>query len=106
MKRTNPKKGLDQDPGWVEISWEEALSTVSDKLKAVHDDDPRKLVVVSGFGNMAVTEGVTNAFRLAFGSPNDFRIHGESRAYHFGVDYTQGIFPELFRIWIKPSICW
>ena len=25
LKRTNPKKGLDQDPGWVEISREEAF---------------------------------------------------------------------------------
>ena len=25
MKRTNPKKGRDQDPGFVPISWDEAL---------------------------------------------------------------------------------
>ena len=32
MKRTNPNKGRDQDPGFVRISWEEALSLVADKL--------------------------------------------------------------------------
>jgi molybdopterin-containing oxidoreductase family molybdopterin binding subunit len=26
MKRTNPNKGIDQDPGWQEISWDEAYS--------------------------------------------------------------------------------
>lgn len=29
MKRTNPRKGLDEDPGWVRISWAEALDTIA-----------------------------------------------------------------------------
>ena len=29
LKRTNPKKGLDEDPRWVEISWDEALKLVA-----------------------------------------------------------------------------
>src|SRR5512140_3230266 len=32
LKRTNPKKGPNEDPGWVEISWEEAFTTVSGRL--------------------------------------------------------------------------
>lgn len=28
MKRTNPKKGKEEDPGWMKISWEEAFSTI------------------------------------------------------------------------------
>src|SRR3990170_6282334 len=40
MKRTNPRKGLDQDPGWVEISWEEAMSTVADRLRMIREEDP------------------------------------------------------------------
>ena len=32
MKRTNPKKGFDEDPGWVRISWQEALDTIADKF--------------------------------------------------------------------------
>ncbi|MCF8183881.1 MAG: molybdopterin-dependent oxidoreductase, partial [Polynucleobacter sp.] len=34
MKRTNPKKGRDEDPGFVPISWDEALDTIAEKLKA------------------------------------------------------------------------
>ena len=34
MKRTNPKKGKDQDPGFVPISWEEALDLVADKINS------------------------------------------------------------------------
>jgi thiosulfate reductase/polysulfide reductase chain A len=32
MKRTNPKKGFGEDPGWVRISWTEALDTIAAKL--------------------------------------------------------------------------
>ena len=33
LKRTNPEKGIDVDPGWVEITWEEALDTIAARLK-------------------------------------------------------------------------
>lgn len=32
MKRTNPKKGFDEDPGWVRIGWEEALDTIAARI--------------------------------------------------------------------------
>lgn len=44
LKRTNPRKGPDDDPGWVPISWEEALDTVGRELKKTFEDDPRKLL--------------------------------------------------------------
>ncbi|MDP7100092.1 MAG: molybdopterin-dependent oxidoreductase [Rhodospirillales bacterium] len=44
LRRTNPEKGLDVDPGWQEISWQEALDEICTHLKRVRDDDPRKLV--------------------------------------------------------------
>src|SRR3972149_9505239 len=40
MKRTNPEKGRGIDPKWVEISWEEALDTVAERLKRGVEDDP------------------------------------------------------------------
>ena len=33
--RTNPKKGKDQDPGWKEISWEQAFEQLGTKMKGV-----------------------------------------------------------------------
>ncbi|MCW9033415.1 MAG: molybdopterin-dependent oxidoreductase [Rhodospirillales bacterium] len=41
MKRTNPKKGKDQKPGWVPISWDEALDTVAGKVKEAIAAGPR-----------------------------------------------------------------
>jgi len=32
MKRTNPNKGFDEDPGWVRITWDEALNTIAEKI--------------------------------------------------------------------------
>lgn len=45
LRRTNPKKGLNEDPKWKRISWEEALNEIADKLKKVLNDDPRKLLL-------------------------------------------------------------
>ena len=32
MRRTNPRKGRDEDPGWEAITWEEALDMLADRL--------------------------------------------------------------------------
>src|SRR3990170_4974254 len=45
LRRTNPKKGLDEDPGWKEISWQEALDEIAATLRRVRAEDPRKLVM-------------------------------------------------------------
>ena len=35
LKRTNPNKGKDEDPGWVRITWEEAFSTIGAWLRTI-----------------------------------------------------------------------
>jgi thiosulfate reductase/polysulfide reductase chain A len=32
LKRTNPRKGIDEDPGWVRITWQEALDTIAERF--------------------------------------------------------------------------
>src|SRR3972149_11407100 len=32
LRRTNPKKGLDEDPRWKQISWDEALGEIATAL--------------------------------------------------------------------------
>lgn len=33
MKRTNPVKGIDEDPGWEQITWDEAYDTIAAKMQ-------------------------------------------------------------------------
>ena len=54
MKRTNPQKGRDEDPGFVPISWDEALDLVADKLKAVR---AAGLTDESGYPRVAASFG-------------------------------------------------
>jgi len=46
MKRTNPNKGKDVDPGWTQITWDEAYEIIANKVKDAlsgfpykHDED-------------------------------------------------------------------
>lgn len=48
MKRTNPRKGLDEDPGWVRITWQEALDTIADRFRTyIGQYGPESLLFVS-----------------------------------------------------------
>lgn len=70
LKRTNPKKGMGEDPGWVEISWEEAFTEIADRLKAIRADDPRKLVWHHGHGKYLIGDQFPKAWCAAFDTPN------------------------------------
>jgi anaerobic selenocysteine-containing dehydrogenase len=45
LRRMNPEKGIGVDPMWKEISWEEALDEISERLKKIRADNPKKLWV-------------------------------------------------------------
>lgn len=100
LKRTNPQKGLDVDPGWVEISWEEAIDTVSKRFKKIREEDPRKLGIWWGWGlpqTMLVATRLVDKkgsiipnsmYPKAFGTPNELNsrclcaIHYASNLVH------------------------
>ena len=54
MKRTNPKKGRGEDPGFVPISWDEALDTIAVKLKDIIHTG---LTDASGYPRVAASFG-------------------------------------------------
>jgi len=69
LRRTNPEKGIGVDPMWEEISWDEALDEVATRLKAVREDDPRKLFIMRT--TTVMTQHVPPfVFMSAFGTPN------------------------------------
>ncbi len=54
MKRTNPIKSRDEDPGFVPISWDEALDIVGKKIKDTLADGP---LDSSGYPKIAASFG-------------------------------------------------
>jgi phenylacetyl-CoA:acceptor oxidoreductase len=54
MKRTNPKKGVNEDPCFVEISWDEALNLWAEKLLEVRG---KGLLDENGYPRVAYAEG-------------------------------------------------
>jgi anaerobic selenocysteine-containing dehydrogenase len=89
MRRTNPKKGLHEDPGWKRISWEEALSEIADVLRKVRADDPRKLVV-QRTTTVTASRVPFHAFATAFGTPN-FSVSGGGQHCGNGAHLISGI---------------
>ncbi len=67
LKRTNPAKGIGVDPGWQEISWDEAMEITVRALQKVRAKDPRGLILshfdIAGYR-------LSGAFGRAFGTVN------------------------------------
>jgi anaerobic selenocysteine-containing dehydrogenase len=51
LRRTNPEKGIGVDPGWKEISWDEALDEIADRLQKAVDISPSRVMVEFGIIN-------------------------------------------------------
>ncbi|MDG5786090.1 molybdopterin-dependent oxidoreductase [Evansella sp. AB-P1] len=70
MKRTNPKKGREEDPQFVPISWEEAMDEIADKIIELRkNEETHKLSVWRGrytalngilYGNLPKIIGTPN----------------------------------------------
>jgi thiosulfate reductase / polysulfide reductase chain A len=71
MKRTNPNKGRDEDPGFVPISWDEALDTVAARLNNLRDQgESHRFALLYGRGWGASCAGLQGTFGKLYGSPN------------------------------------
>ncbi len=80
MRRTNPRKGRDEDPGWKEVTWDEALDLVAQKLlaikaKGVRDESGYPRLAVT-FGSGGIAPAYTGTFPAFLGTwgPVDFGI--------------------------------
>ncbi|MFZ2649273.1 MAG: molybdopterin-dependent oxidoreductase [Burkholderiaceae bacterium] len=74
MKRTNPNKGRDQDPGFVEISWDEAFELIGERLNRIRSEGltdasgyPRLAASFGGGGTPQFYMGTFPAFLAAWG---------------------------------------
>jgi len=89
LRRTNPKKGLNEDPKWKEISWGEALDEICAVLKKVRAEDPRKLVV-QRTTTVTASRIPFQTFAAAFGTPN-FSVSGGGQHCGNGAHLISGI---------------
>ena len=70
LERTNPEKGRGVDPGWSPISWDDALSKVSARLKSLRDGaQPHKLLLLHGLNTISDGDMIHH-FASAYGTPN------------------------------------
>jgi len=92
LVRTNPEKGLDVDPMWREVTWDEALDLVAEKLKEARSKDPRRLLICEGFGDRESL--LRNPFASAFGTPNVVGSHGPLCTIHYASNLVHAAMPE------------
>ncbi len=99
LKRTNPKKGRHEDPQWQEISWDEALDTIAERLKAMREKglvdengDPRFAFTTGGAGTPMFYAGTLGAFLGSWG-PIELGLGagGTVKCYH-----SEHVFGELW----------
>lgn len=68
LKRTNPEKGIGVDPGWVEISYEEAIDIAAEKVRQCRETDPGGLVFATS--DFTTLPWFLGSLLLSFGSFN------------------------------------
>ncbi len=91
MKRTNPKKGRNEDPKFVPISWDEAMNTIADKMMALRKaEETNKFMLLRG--RYTYTRDVIySSLPKIFGSPNGISHSAIcAEAEKFGPYFTQG----------------
>jgi anaerobic selenocysteine-containing dehydrogenase len=91
MKRTNPQKGRDEDPGFIPISWDEAMETFADKLMELQEsNETHKFLLMRGRYTQ-LNQILYDRFPKIMGSPNNIS-HSSicAEAEKFGPYYTEG----------------
>lgn len=108
LRRTNPQKGLDVDPKWEPVSWDEAYRVIGEKLREIHARDPRRMAFMEGWGVCdelfaretaafnPETGGILHGstFATAFGTCNNVPSHGVLCPVHFATNLVQSQHPE------------
>ena len=71
MRRTNPRKGRHEDPGWAPVSWDEALEILTSRLRAIR---ARGLVDEAGYPRLAATFGSGGIAPAYLGTESDLTV--------------------------------
>lgn len=109
MKRTNPNKGVNQDPGFVPISWDEAADTIADKLMELRaTEETHKFVLWRGRYTQ-LNQNLYGRVPAILGSPNNIS-HSSicAEAEKFGPYYSQAYwgYRDYDLANVKYMLCW
>ena len=92
LKRTNPKKGRQEDPQFVPISWDEALNTIADKIMELRDNhETHKYMLMRGRYTY-MRDILYDRMTKIIGSPNNISHSAIcAEAEKFGPYFTEGL---------------
>lgn len=91
MKRTNPKKGRNEDPKFVPITWDEALETIATKMMELRANEETEKFVLFRGRYTYMRDLIYSALPKVFGSPNGISHSAIcAEAEKFGPYYTEG----------------
>jgi anaerobic selenocysteine-containing dehydrogenase len=91
MKRFNPKKGRDEDPMFVPITWDEAMNTIADKMIELRKSGKPEGFALFRGRYTYMRDLIYGALPKIFGSPNGISHSAIcAEAEKFGPYYTEG----------------
>jgi len=90
MKRTNPKKGRNEDPKFVPITWDEAIEEIADKMLELRKNNETHKYVTFRGRYTYMRDILYGKFTKIFGSPNGISHSAIcAEAEKFGSYYTE-----------------
>lgn len=91
MKRTNPKKGKNEDPKFVPVTWDEALGMIADKIMDLRvNNETHKYMLMRGRYTY-MRDIIYDRMTKIIGSPNNISHSAIcAEAEKFGPFYTEG----------------
>jgi hypothetical protein len=96
MKRSNPKKGRNEDPGFVAISWDEALDTICERLQASRQ---KGLLDEAGLPRVAATFGMGGTPVSCLGTGRlQFRLRAGRQVCPRGTPVWRVLASRLYRL--------
>jgi len=92
LKRTNPRKGVGEDPGFVPISWDEALGTIADRIMELRQNNETHKYMLMRGRYTYMRDIIYDRMTKIIGSPNNISHSAIcAEAEKFGPFFTEGL---------------
>ena len=91
LRKPMRNAGSRDNPRWKDISWEEALSTISSRLRTLRDGGEARSAVILDRARTGLQPRLQRQFLAAYGSPNYFSMPTGMDGIQAAVRFQQGI---------------